>query len=69
MDPSKTLKNINYAGMFSAGRYDAAPAPLAARPKQCFLFSPNIGYLTPKTNIFRYLKKSFPDQSIQKAFI
>ena len=34
--------------------------------QQCFLFSRNIGYVTPKIIYFRYLIKYFPDQSIQK---
>ena len=36
------------------------------RCHQCFLFSWNIGWFTPKNIYFHYLKKSFPDQSIQK---
>ena len=35
---------------------------------KCFLFSRNIGWLTPKIIYLRYLKKSFLDQSIQKTF-
>ena len=34
---------------------------------QCFFFSRNIGKVTPKMIYFYYLKKYFPDQSIQKT--
>ena len=37
--------------------------------QQCFLFSRNIGELTPKIIILHYLKKSFLDQSIQKCIL
>ena len=37
-----------------------------AIPDQCFLFSRDIGQLTPKIIYFHYLKKSFLNQSIQK---
>ena len=33
---------------------------------QCFFFGRNIGWVTPKTIYFHYLKKYFLDQNIQK---
>ena len=36
--------------------------------EQCFFFSRNIGKVTPKMIYLDYLKKYFPDQSIQKTF-
>ena len=36
------------------------------RRLQCFYFSRNIGYFTPKIIYFHYLKESFLDQSLQK---
>ena len=34
---------------------------------QCFYFSRNLGYVTPKIIYFRYLKLSSLDQSVQKT--
>ena len=41
---------------------------LSPHPKQCFFFSRNISFVTPKIVYFHYLKKSILDESIQKRF-
>ena len=43
--------------------------PTSDAINQCFFFSRNIGWVTPKTIYFHYAIKCFPDQSIPKKMI
>ena len=54
---------LEYGLEFQASRINCAKM---ISHQQCFFFSRNIGYVTPKNIYFHYLLKNNPGQSIQK---